>query len=31
MRVLSSDVGSHVGQKILIEGFLHKKRLPPLR
>ena len=27
MRVLSSDVGSHVGQKILIEGFLHKKRL----
>lgn len=27
MRVLSSDVASHVGKQIHIEGWLHKKRL----
>jgi len=27
MRILSSDVKSHVGQNIHIEGWLHKKRL----
>ncbi len=27
MRVLSSKVGDHIGKKILIEGFLHKKRM----
>lgn len=26
-RVLSSDVAAHVGQKITIEGWIHKKRL----
>jgi nondiscriminating aspartyl-tRNA synthetase len=27
MRILSKDVASHIGEKILVEGWLHKKRL----
>ncbi|HSW79644.1 MAG TPA: aspartate--tRNA(Asn) ligase [Candidatus Saccharimonadales bacterium] len=27
MRILSSDLKSHVGDKVIIEGWLHKKRL----
>jgi nondiscriminating aspartyl-tRNA synthetase len=27
MRILSSDVKSHIGEKVHIEGWLHKKRL----
>jgi aspartyl-tRNA synthetase len=27
MRTLSSDVHKHIGEKIHIEGWLHKKRL----
>jgi nondiscriminating aspartyl-tRNA synthetase len=27
MRILSSDVASHIGKKINIEGWIHKKRL----
>ncbi|MDB5184930.1 MAG: Aspartyl-tRNA synthetase [Candidatus Saccharibacteria bacterium] len=27
MRVLSSDVASHIGERIRVEGWLHKKRL----
>ncbi len=27
MRILSSDLKSHVGEKVVIEGWLHKKRL----
>lgn len=27
MRILSSDLKSHIGEKVIIEGWLHKKRL----
>ena len=27
MRILSSEVKDHVGDKIVVEGWLHKKRL----
>jgi nondiscriminating aspartyl-tRNA synthetase len=27
MRILSKDLGSHVGEKVTVEGWLHKKRL----
>src|SRR6266581_4130343 len=27
MRILSSDVVKHIGEKIVIQGWLHKKRL----
>jgi nondiscriminating aspartyl-tRNA synthetase len=27
MRILSKDLGAHAGEKVMIEGWLHKKRL----
>ena len=27
MRILSKEVASHIGEKVLVEGWLHKKRL----